>query len=98
MARSVTVKSGHSRWLASCALALVAGISAAPAWAQDAQPAAQEDANAPADDSSEIVVSGSRIDRPGFESPSPLTRISSEELTVGSRANVGAALADLPQF
>lgn len=46
----------------------------------------------------EIVVSGSRIDRPGFESPTPLTRVSAEELGIASRANVGAALADLPQF
>ncbi len=46
----------------------------------------------------EIVISGSRIDRPGFESPTPLTRVSAQELSVASRANVGAALADLPQF
>lgn len=90
MARSVTVKSGRSTWLAGCAL-VVAGTGTAPAWAQEVAP--QE---APAEE--EIVVSGSRIDRPGFESPSPLTRLSSEELTVGSRANIGAALADLPQF
>jgi iron complex outermembrane recepter protein len=94
MARSVTVKSGYSRWLASGALILVAGLGATPAFAQEAPAAAQEEAEA----SDEIIVSGSRIDRPGFESPSPLTRISSEELSVASRANVGAALADLPQF
>lgn len=46
----------------------------------------------------EIVISGSRIDRPGFESPTPLTRVNAEELSIASRANVGAALADLPQF
>lgn len=46
----------------------------------------------------EIVVSGTRIDRPGFESPTPLLRVGAEELSIASRANVGAALADLPQF
>jgi outer membrane receptor protein involved in Fe transport len=97
MAHSVTVTSRYSRWLASCALALIAGFSVTPAWAQEAQTSGQEETGA-TDESMEIVVSGSRIDRPGFESPSPLTRISAEELTVGSRANVGAALADLPQF
>ncbi|MCP3732981.1 TonB-dependent receptor plug domain-containing protein [Sphingomonas sp. MG17] len=63
--------------------------------AQDDAAGVQESAES---GDAEIVVSGSRIDRPGFESPTPLTRVSAEELGVGSRANVGAALADLPQF
>ncbi|MFV0624409.1 TonB-dependent receptor plug domain-containing protein [Sphingomonas sp. ac-8] len=78
---------------------MLAGLTAAPAFAQDARPAAaQAEAEAAPDTSGEIVVTGSRIDRPGFESPTPLTRIGSEELSVASRANIGAALADLPQF
>ncbi|HSX55597.1 MAG TPA: TonB-dependent receptor, partial [Sphingomonas sp.] len=74
-------------------------ISTQPALArsQEAAAAPQEQAEAEAREP-EIVISGSRIDRPGFESPTPLTRVSAEELSVGSRANVGAALADLPQF
>lgn len=48
--------------------------------------------------SGEIVVTGSRIDRPGYESPTPLLQVSQEELQVVPRANLGAALADLPQF
>jgi len=97
-----STKSRHARWLASGALVFLAG--AAPAWAQDGPPAPQEKPglDAPAEQAEElqqdIVVSGSRIDRPGFESPTPLTRVSAEDLSVGSRANVGAALADLPQF
>jgi len=69
---------------------------AAPVRSQDSVAEAQ-----PADAGereAEIVISGSRIDRPGFESPTPLTRVSAEELGMASRANVGAALADLPQF
>ena len=46
----------------------------------------------------EIIVTGSRIDRAGYLSPTPTVRISAAELSVGARANVGAALADLPQF
>lgn len=70
--------------------------SAAPA--QDLAPASQDQADDAEAGDPEIVISGSRIDRPGFESPTPLTRVSAEELGVASRANVGAALADLPQF
>ncbi len=47
---------------------------------------------------SDIVVTGSRIDRPGYESPTPLLRVTQEELQIVPRANLGAALADLPQF
>lgn len=45
-----------------------------------------------------IVVTGSRIDRPGHESPTPLLRVTQEDLQVVSRPNLGAAFADLPQF
>ncbi|MCP5996006.1 hypothetical protein NL385_28110, partial [Klebsiella pneumoniae] len=46
----------------------------------------------------EIVVTGSRIDRPGYESPTPLLHMTQADLDVVSRTNIGAALADLPQF
>nr|WP_229361541.1 TonB-dependent receptor [Sphingomonas sp. PL-96] len=46
----------------------------------------------------DIVVTGSRIDRPGYESPTPLLHMTQEDLQVVSRTNIGAALADLPQF
>jgi outer membrane receptor protein involved in Fe transport len=76
---------------------VMSAVSTQPAVSrvQDDAAGAQESAES---GDAEIVVSGSRIDRPGFESPTPLTRVSAEELGVGSRANVGAALADLPQF
>ncbi|WP_343520277.1 TonB-dependent receptor [Sphingomonas sp.] len=69
-----------------------------PVRGQETGSAAGEPAPDAQDHDAEIVISGSRIDRPGFESPTPLTRVSAAELGVASRANVGAALADLPQF
>ncbi len=45
-----------------------------------------------------VRVSGSRIDRPDFVSPTPILPISAEELNLDMRTNVGAALNDLPQF
>jgi len=73
--------------IASSALALAAAMSQ-PALAQQA---AEEDESA-------IVVTGSRIDRPGYESPTPTLHMTVAELGVVSRPNIGAALADLPQF
>jgi len=66
---------------------------AIPAYAQSDTSART---SSPADD--DIIVSGSRIDRPGYESPTPLLHMTQEDLDVVSRTNIGAALADLPQF
>ncbi|WP_294192860.1 TonB-dependent receptor [uncultured Sphingomonas sp.] len=46
----------------------------------------------------DIVVTGSRIDRAGYDAPTPTIRVTSQELSVGGRTNVAAALNDLPQF
>jgi outer membrane receptor protein involved in Fe transport len=85
-------------WLVGCSVALVAGVTPTSAAAQSATDTVAEEQAESEDQGSDIVVTGSRIDRPGFESPTPLTQISAAELSVASRANVGAALADLPQF
>ncbi|UIJ46357.1 TonB-dependent receptor [Sphingomonas cannabina] len=50
------------------------------------------------DDVADIVVTGSRIDVPGFEAPTPTSHITRMDLDVGARSNVAAALNDLPQF
>ncbi|MFT4053112.1 MAG: TonB-dependent receptor [Novosphingobium sp.] len=63
-----------------------------------AQSGAQSDADTAAPAQGDIVVTGSRIDRPGYESPTPLLHMTQEDLDVVSRTNIGAALADLPQF
>ncbi len=50
-----------------------------------------------ADESPEVVVTGSRIDR-NFDTPTPTLTVTAEDLSVGARPNVAAALNDLPQF
>ncbi|TDW67579.1 TonB-dependent receptor-like protein [Novosphingobium sp. PhB55] len=81
--------------LASTAL-IALSASATPALAQAETPSRSDDAAAstPGD----IVVTGSRIDRPGYESPTPLLHMTQDDLQIVSRPNIGAALADLPQF
>lgn len=47
---------------------------------------------------SDIVVTGSRIDRAGFDAPTPTTVVGETELREGARASVNDVLNDLPQF
>jgi iron complex outermembrane recepter protein len=65
--------------------------------AQEAEPAAS-DAKDKVVTTDAVKVSASRIDRPGFQAPTPTMQISNEELSIASRPNVAAALNDLPQF
>lgn len=46
----------------------------------------------------EIVVTGSRIARAGFDQPTPTTVIGEVELRQGVRANIAQVLNDAPQF
>lgn len=82
------------RYAVGLAMTALAVVHSAPAFAQ-AAPAAEQDAQAappegtttgPADDS-EIVVTGSRIIRSGFQTPQPLTVISQKELETQSPTN-----------
>jgi outer membrane receptor protein involved in Fe transport len=78
------------------AIAALQGVTAA--WAAPAdQPSTTTDtASANSDDA--IVVTGSRIDRAGFQAPTPTVHLPAADLAIGARANVAAALNDLPQF
>ncbi|MGH6617210.1 TonB-dependent receptor plug domain-containing protein [Sphingomonas sp.] len=51
-----------------------------------------------ADDGREIIVTGSRIRRNGFDQPTPTTVIGDVELRQGARANIQQVLNDQPQF
>lgn len=51
-----------------------------------------------ADQVEEIVVTASRIDRAGFQAPTPTVQLTAEDLAVGARPNIAAALNDMPQF
>lgn len=81
------MKSNHLLWLAGTALAGIAGMS--PAMAQ--QPAEQVA-------ESEIIVTGSRIQRQGFDAPTPTTILGVEQLQQGDRPSLAQALNDIPQF
>lgn len=81
------MKSNHLLWLAGTALAGIAGMS--PAMAQ--QPAEQAA-------ESEIIVTGSRIQRQGFDAPTPTTVLGVEQLQQGDRPSLAQALNDIPQF
>jgi len=52
----------------------------------------------PVEEGEPIVVTGSRIDTPGFEAPTPTLHVTKQSLDIGARPNVAAALNDLPQF
>ncbi|WP_407354000.1 TonB-dependent receptor domain-containing protein [Luteimonas sp. R10] len=45
-----------------------------------------------------VVTASSRLGRLGFDAPTPTTVLSAEDLSIGGRPNVAAALNDLPYF
>ncbi|WP_447726151.1 TonB-dependent receptor plug domain-containing protein [Sphingomonas koreensis] len=79
-------------WLASTALTAIAGLS--PAYAQTAP----EEVAASTASEEEVVVTGSRIQRSGFDAPTPTTVIGEAELELGNRPSVAQVLNDAPQF
>jgi iron complex outermembrane receptor protein len=74
-------------------VALCAAISAWSATAFAQAPAADPPADLEA-----ITVTGSRIIREGYESPTPLTIVNAERLQSGAQGNVADLLVTLPQF
>ncbi|PKP98886.1 MAG: TonB-dependent receptor, partial [Alphaproteobacteria bacterium HGW-Alphaproteobacteria-13] len=79
-------------WLASTALTVIVGHG--PAHAQTAR----EGTSAAIVDDRDIVVTGSRIQRSGFDAPTPTTVIGEAELALGNRPSVAQVLNDAPQF
>jgi iron complex outermembrane recepter protein len=70
----------------------VAALLASPAYAQTRSNSGDEDEIAT------IVVTGSRIERAGFEQPTPTTVIGEAELRSGQRPNLQQVLNDSPTF
>jgi outer membrane receptor protein involved in Fe transport len=56
------------------------------------------DAGSTDSSSGEIVVTGSQIQRSGFQSPTPLTAVSAQELQAKAVVNLSSLQADIPQF
>ena len=72
------------------------GAAAQTAVAQGETPA--EEAGEGETTQQDIVVTGSRIARAGFDQPTPTTVIGDVELRQGARANIAQVLNDAPQF
>lgn len=80
----------HSRWFAGTALSMLVCLS--PAHAQSTDEAAEVASN------DEIIVTGSRIQRSGFDAPTPTTVIGEAEIALGNRPSIAQVLNDAPQF
>lgn len=80
----------QSGWYAGTAFSML--VSMNPAYAQSV------DATADVVSDEEIVVSGSRIQREGFDAPTPTTVIGEAELALGNRPSIAQVLNDTPQF
>lgn len=100
------VKEFESRALAGAiAAGLLLSVVAIPAAAQDvtteAPATASTDAPATAsaaDEVEEVVVTGSRIQRAGFEAPTPTTVLSADTLAKLATTDIGSTLGQLPAF
>lgn len=89
------------RTLLTGSIASFALLAGTPALAQVVEPAESDDdpladtdtATAPA----AIVVTGSRIERAGFDQPTPTTILGGEDLQEAATVNIQQALNELPQ-
>jgi iron complex outermembrane recepter protein len=88
-------------WLKLVCLGTVAALAIsgtsvaqqAPATAQVGQGAQETNQNAQAE---EVTVTATRINRPGFVAPTPMTTITAEDLQIAGYTDVGQAIKDLP--
>ena len=76
---------GHRTAMAGVAMTALAIVHAAPALAQAASAPPQDTAAAPAP--GDVVVTGTRIQRNGFQAPTPLTVLTAEEIQKQSPSN-----------
>ncbi len=88
-------RAGRGAAAASIALGLFWGSAAAAQAVPDASDASAESA---AEDNSTIIVTGSRIARSTFDTPSPVTVLGAEQLEQTQVTNVGEAVSDIPAF
>lgn len=80
-------------WSAGVSLAVLA--LAPPAWSQQQDAAEGAPTEAEGDDS-QIIVTGSRVPRSTFETPTPVTVLAVEDLLKSSPSTLAAALNNLP--
>lgn len=84
--------------LVAMAMAWAGAAAAQTAVAQPDSPPAEQAGAGESGDEEEIVVTGSRIQRTGFDQPTPTTVIGDVELRQGARPNLAQVLNDSPQF
>ncbi len=74
-------------------------VAAAPAWAQGAvTPSSQQEAEGDAGDLGDIVVTGSRIRRSGYDTVQPTTVLSAVTIEQRAANSIGEVLNELPGF
>jgi outer membrane receptor protein involved in Fe transport len=86
----------HALYRSSALVALAGALHAAPAMAQEATAPATGEAGAEA--LAEVVVTGSRLGRTSFNSPTPVSVIGQERSQDLNITNVGDALNQIPSF
>jgi iron complex outermembrane recepter protein len=86
------MKLSKTTMLSATALSFSAAVLAVPAHAQDSIDPSE------ASEPSVIVVTGSRISRGDFVSPSPIVTVDASTITDAGRATIDDYLRDLPQF
>lgn len=87
----------HGGSLSALAIGLLIALPAAAQTSQDNN-RAQESGEPDETETPDIVVTGSRIERAGFDQPTPTTVIGALELRQGQRSNLQQVLNDSPQF
>lgn len=81
--------------LTSCHASLAFLLFSSHASAQQVQ---EPKAEAEPEEAAEIVVTGSRIARSGFDQPTPVTVLGSDVLNSRAASNIGSVLNELPSF
>jgi len=85
--------------LGSASLAACSIWVASPALAQDAPaPQAQPQSDSAESDTSDIVVTATRVQRSGFNAPTPTTIVGGEALEQRAATNVSTVLNEIPAF
>lgn len=77
---------------------LAGAVAASAGYAPLAQAQQAKSGSEPVADLQEVTVTGSRIQRDGMTTPTPVTAVSSEDLSVLAPTTIAAGLTQLPQF
>lgn len=89
----------RDRFLCTAALSVFTLAAAGAAQAQAVSPPpAEPQAQDPTTQIDDIVVTGSRVNRSGFDAPTPTTVLSSEQLEQRGSAQIGEFLTEAPAF